>query len=273
MWFNQYTFKAKEVFNTIYERIIQEHKKIKKQIKSLKSKLKRLPDGKLVCCRNKNRYKWYTSDLHTKTYIPKKNRKLAEQLALKKYLSLQLEDLEAEENAISFYLRHHKNSGKAVQLLLESPEYQSLLSPYFTPLSQELAEWTQTPYQTNPFYPEHRIHKSPSGNILRSKSEVIIDMFLHANKIPFRYEAAVEFEENTLYPDFTIRHPKTGEVFYWEHFGMMDVPAYAQKALAKLQLYITHNIIPSVQLIATYETKEQPLSTEVVEKIIEHYFL
>lgn len=72
---------------------------------------------------------------------------------------------------------------------------------------------------------------------------------------------------------FTIRHPKTGEVFYWEHFGLMDNPTYSKNAYSKLQLYTNHGIIPSIQLITTYETKEHPLTAETIEKIVENYFL
>ena len=54
---------------------------------------------------------------------------------------------------------------------------------------------------------------------------------------------------------------------------MMDNPNYSKKVVSKLQLYISNGIIPSIQLITTYETKENPLSSEVVEKIVEHYFL
>ena len=74
-------------------------------------------------------------------------------------------------------------------------------------------------------------------------------------------------------PDFTIRHPKTGEFYYWEHFGLMDDPAYSKNAYSKLQFYASCNIIPSIQLITTFETKDIPLSSEMIESLIEYYFL
>lgn len=101
----------------------------------------------------------------------------------------------------------------------------------------------------------------------------MIDMLLHTNKIPFRYECALQLGELTIYPDFTIRHPKTGQIYYWEHFGMMDHPAYSINVASKLDLYISHGIIPSIHLITTYETKDNPLSFEVISKLISHYFL
>ena len=53
----------------------------------------------------------------------------------------------------------------------------------------------------------------------------------------------------------------------------MDHPDYAKRAFNKLQYYYDAGIIPSINLITTYETKDSPLSSELVEKIIHHYFL
>ena len=254
--------------------MLAESKRLEAQLKNLDLQLRKLPKGNLFCSHTGKYVKWFQTDGKKQTYIPKKNRTLAEQLATKKYLSLLQKDLLQEKGAIDFYLRHHnKEMGKAEQLLNDTPEYQKLLSPFFTPTSTELVNWINTPYEHNPAYTEQLIHKTRSGIYVRSKSEAIIDMFLHQNKIPFRYECALQLGSLTIYPDFTIRHPQTGKVFYWEHFGLMDDPEYCKNTCSKLQLYSSHGIIPSINLITTYETKEHPLSTEVVEKIIEHYFL
>ena len=137
----------------------------------------------------------------------------------------------------------------------------------------EATKWANEPYPRNPLYPEQLIHKTSSGHMVRSKSEAMIDMYLHINKIPFRYECELTLGEYTFYPDFTIRHPKTNEIFYWEHFGMMDTSTYTKSAFTKLYQYTSYNIFPSIQLITTYETKDHPLNSDVIEKIIEYYFL
>ena len=98
-------------------------------------------------------------------------------------------------------------------------------------------------------------------------------MHLYTRKIPYRYECILHLGDSILYPDFTIMHPRTYKLYYWEHFGLMDNADYMQTAFSKLQLYGSHGIIPSIQLITTYETKDHPLSSEDIEKIIEYYFL
>lgn len=258
----------------LYQRILAESKRLEQQIKELQTQLASCPEGKLVCTNNKTRWKWYHSDGKKLTYIPKKNRRFAEQLAAKKYLSLSLEELLGEQKAISNYLcSHSKSSKKASELLTDMPAYQELLSSYFCPLSQELSQWMNAPFERNQKNPEHLIHKTMSGYYVRSKSEALIDMSLHIHKLSFRYECSLQLGESTIYPDFTIRHPDTGKTYYWEHFGRMDDPYYCKNAYSKLQLYASYGIIPSIQLITTFETKANPLDTEIIEKIIQHYFL
>lgn len=108
---------------------------------------------------------------------------------------------------------------------------------------------------------------------VRSKSEAMIERFLYEHGIPFRYECALEINDVTLYPDFTIMHPETEKIYYWEHFGWMDDMNYVQRMCSKMILYAKKDFVPSIQLIATYETKEHPLNYEQVEKIESEYFL
>lgn len=169
-------------------------------------------------------------------------------------------------------MRHHKSNPLLADILLDDSEYQELLLPHFTPLSKELAHWQNASFPTNPKHPEQLSIKTISGHYVRSKSEALIDMALFSHQIPFRYECALTLGTHIFYPDFTIRHPKTGEVYYWEHFGLMDNPSYCRNVSLKLQQYSLNGIIPSIQLITTYETGTHPLNPEIIVKIIDHYF-
>lgn len=265
---------CEEELYTNYEKIKKERTRLEKQIALVEKQLRKYPEGKLICTRNGKYSKWYLSDGKTKQYIPKEQKEFAQKMAAKKYLANQLEDLLQEKRAIDYYLRHHKAGiGKAEQMLIDNPEYLKLLSHEFKPLSLELQEWSQTPYKKNENHPKQLKFYTSSGNKVRSKSEVLIDSVLHKYKIPFRYECRLILGETELYPDFTIRHPLTGETYLWEHFGMMDNMKYRNSTVNKLQTYISNGIIPSVHLITTYETLESPLDLETIEKIVEHYFL
>jgi len=256
-----------------YEYAKREYDSISTRITAIEKELHTLPPGKLVCCHQTIYTKWFHSDGHQKKYIPKSNFSLAEQLARKKYLTLLLEDLQKEKNALSLYLQHHPKTEKSTFLLTSDNEFQKLLSPYFKPNLQDLTTWMNTPYDKNPNHPEHLIHRGIADTYLRSKSEVLIDMLLRTNKIPFRYECALSLGNSIIYPDFTIRHPLTGNFYYWEHFGLMDSLSYIENTSSKIKLYSTHGIIPGIQLITTYETQKQPLDPNYIEKCIEYYFL
>lgn len=193
------------------------------------------------------------------------------QLAQKKLLLHQQKDYIQEIKALDFYLRHHKPDSWH-HFLTENPEYRELLNEAFTPLSHELAEWANFPYKKNLSYQEQLQYKTSSGLLVRSKSESMIALLLQMYKIPFRYECALTFGIGTIYPDFTIRHPQTGDYFYWEHFGLMDDSSYQKNAISKLQQYAANGIIPSIHLITTFETKNHPLSPETIEHIIQFYF-
>lgn len=161
------------------------------------------------------------------------------------------------------------------------------------PLSKEaIIAWKNAPFNANPNFHEELTHKTLLGYNVRSKSEEHIANELFLSGIPLRYEAeltlTISSQESsdylyhspsnpnkyakTYYPDFTILNPKTGQVFYWEHFGMMDNQKYREKTIQKLQVYFNNNILPGINLITTYETKENPLTLAKVKQVINDYF-
>ena len=257
----------------IYTRMLEKQQTLETQITILQQKISTFPAGKLIYAKNGAGAKWYRSYGHKPIYIPKKERSLAEQLAYKKYLSLQLTNLLQEKKAVDSYLKYHNPEALQSEVAhVNSPEFQDLVAPNHPIFSEKYRKWMNSPYPQNNSHPENLIHKTLSGNLVRSKSEVLIDTILSKHQISFRYECLLKLNGASFYPDFTILHPKTGELTYWEHFGLMDNPAYAQNAAEKIQLYIANGIIPSIHLITTFETQENPLSLDLVEKIVEYHF-
>lgn len=147
-----------------------------------------------------------------------------------------------------------------------------MLKSSYKSKSDIINEWLNDDYIKKTSYSENIKHKTLSNQNVRSKAEAMIDTALFHNKIPYRYECLLELGELSFYPDFTILHPKTEKIYYWEHFGMMDNNRYAVSAISKLQTYCLNNIIPSVNLIVTFETKENPLNMYQIDKIICDYF-
>lgn len=253
--------------------MIKKKELLKTEIQFTQKQLKSLPAGELICSRNGKYYKWFHAKKEGYDYIPKRHRVFAEELALKKYLELHLEDCIKELKAVEQFLKKSVgDNSQAIKLLSDHSEIHNLLKSYLAPLSEELSNWQNEQYEKSSLHPEQLIHTTLSGNIVRSKSEALIDMNLYFHKLPFRYENPLEISGNIVYPDFTIRHPKTGDYYYWEHFGLMDNMEYRKKVGFKLQNYSWVGILPGVNLITTYEDSENPLPVQMIEKNIRHYF-
>lgn len=258
----------------LFEHAKKEIDHLNAKIRQLETEIAQLPEGSLFCSRNGSQYKWYTTRSGTTMYLAKENRNLARQLAKRKYLNNELEALLQEKKAVESYLRkcEHEKHQKKMQKLLENAEFHTLLGETFLTENEQIKKWISQPYDTNPKMPEQKVHKTYQGVCVRSKSEVLISNTLFTNQIPFRYENFIQIQDIVLYPDFTILHPRTGKTYYWEHFGMMDHDAYMNSFLKKMKLYQSEGIIPSVQLIMTFETKQHPLDYEYVQKLVDYYF-
>ncbi|HEV2099168.1 MAG TPA: ATP-dependent RecD-like DNA helicase, partial [Stellaceae bacterium] len=86
------------------------------------------------------------------------------------------------------------------------------------------------------WYEAGKIHEALTGDMLRSKSEVIIANLLHERAIPFVYERPLFAPDGTLrLPDFTVTW--RGRTFYWEHLGLLDQGRYANEWKRKKDWY------------------------------------
>ncbi len=257
-----------------YQQLICERDKLILQLKELDEKTRKLPEGDLLCVKNGRYTKWFLSSGSSPIYLPKEKRPTAESLAVKKYYSLQMAELSQKLNLLEQWLKlYGDGQTKSEMLLDDSSPFKELLVSYFQTLFKEGTGWMAEDYMQNQAHPEHLIHSTLSGHKVRSKSEVIIANSLFTSQIPYRYECALSLQGMIFFPDFTILHPQTEEILYWEHFGMMDNPSYSESAFNKLKIYAAHGIIPTVNLITTYETQKRPIDSEKVMQVIQEYFL
>jgi len=109
-------------------------------------------------------------------------------------------------------------------------------------------------------FSRERSHQTLSGDLVRSKSEVIIANILYKEKIPFKYEETLYAPDRTWrVPDFTINWK--GNFYYWEHLGMLDVEDYHNEWQIKKAWYEKH--FPN-QLITTKETSTLSKQTQKI---------
>jgi exodeoxyribonuclease V alpha subunit len=87
-------------------------------------------------------------------------------------------------------------------------------------------------------FAEHLIHRTSTGVMVRSKSEVIVADTLTRLGISYDYEQRLPARRDPRdfrLPDFTVSYE--GDTFYWEHLGMLSVPAYGEAWARKEQWY------------------------------------
>lgn len=123
------------------------------------------------------------------------------------------------------------------------------------------------------------IHQTARGELVRSKSEVIIADHLHRHGLDYRYEQKLQLGSDIRIPDFTIEDDDTGITYYWEHCGMMNDPEYVRRWEAKKSLYREHGILPQGEgggpkgtLIETFDDTNGGISSKSIQELIDLIF-
>lgn len=87
-------------------------------------------------------------------------------------------------------------------------------------------------------YPETLIHRTQKGDVVRSKSEVVVANILYSLDISYEYEKPLYSRSDPKdfrLPDFTASFE--GDIYYWEHLGMLSVPTYREAWEKKRKWY------------------------------------
>ena len=93
------------------------------------------------------------------------------------------------------------------------------------------------------FLEDGLIHRTERGDLVRSKSELVIADKLHARGIDYAYEQPLVLPGGrTRYPDFTIVDDASGVTYYWEHLGLLHHPGYRSRWEAKRAEYFAAGI-------------------------------
>lgn len=98
---------------------------------------------------------------------------------------------------------------------------------------------------TSRFLEDSLIHRTERGDLVRSKSELVIADKLYAAGIDYAYEQPLALSGGrTRYPDFTIEDDASGVIYYWEHLGLLDDPTYRTRWEHKREEYLRDGIVP-----------------------------
>ena len=240
----------------------------------------------LICCRNNGRDYYYRARKAEGKYIRKglgKNPSAIGYLARKEYLRLAIDSLRNNIDVLDSACEELEDIGFESLVSRMSMAYRKLPEEAF--FSKEVAgvdclsgenedrirrhrEWAAGPYEKSDYMPEQRRFMTSAGFRVRSKSEQHIVEQLVNYGIPFRYEQVIHINNKRYSADFTFRD-RIGELFYWEHAGMMDVPKYMDAYHRKMDAFEKIDIVPWKNLLITYDI-DGVINVPMVKSIIEH---
>ena len=263
------------------EKII--HNKIvenKQKLKEVEKKLSNAPTGSLKIQTRKGKdfyYHQYKNEISCefeRKFIRVKDKQLVNDLAQKRYLNKIKPLLEEQINMLEEFQReYNQNIINDVYDNL-SDRRRQLITPISITPKEQVRIWENETYEPNKKYTENMIYETDRGEKVRSKSELIIANTLNQNKtLVYKYERPLELIINgqvqVFYPDFTILNINTGKINYWEHAGLMDDPTYSSQFVNKINSYLENDIVLGINLVVTYETRNNPLNIKYVRKNIE----
>lgn len=254
----------------MYERRLKE---ISQRLERIDKVMMSLVDGHLLCKKHRNSFQYYKSNGQNPIYIPRSQEDIARQLAMRQFYEIEKQQLLSEKQAIEKYLTSNQKILNKYSSILdkESPQNQ-LRYEYLNKWPKTLEDWINEEYEQSNEYPEYKINPTLKGDMVRSKAERDIANYLFQHQIPYRYECKLIIDGIAYYPDFTIHHPTKTKIIYWEHFGLMDDPDYIRKTFNKQKVYADYNIIPTFNLITTYETKRNPFDSMRIPQIVQEFF-
>ena len=116
------------------------------------------------------------------------------------------------------------------------------------------------------YMPDGLKHRGASGLQVRSKSEVIISQLFEQLGISFEYEAPLRSRSDPRdfrLPDFTVSYE--GDVYYWEHLGMLAVPEYRERWQRKRRWYEANGYLP--QLITSEDSPDGAIDLQAITDI------
>lgn len=208
-------------------------------------------------------------------YLSKrKEMELVRQLAQKDYNQKLIKRLEEQEKRIRNIIAFEKDKNSSDIYNHLSKERQALVTPSIFDSAYSL-EWEKVRYEGKRFDEDAPEIYTEKNERVRSKSEKLIADKLYQMGISYRYEYPMVINGyGTIYPDFTIWNPYRYIEYIWEHFGRMDDPEYAQKAIKKIRMYEKLGYYMGEKLIVTFETSITPIDMRYVEKmLLENYFV
>ena len=237
-----------------------------------------VPDGTLKIRYSHGRPQYWkvseVSGIKREEYIGIDEKRFAEILAQKSYDLKVLEKAQRELDALGKLIRQYEDGTFESISSQLSAARKELITPQWMSDDDFVKQWLEEPYNGLGFEEGDREYYSEKGLRVRSKSECDIANKYDQYGVPIKYEKPVVLKNGKIvYPDFTGLNIRRRSIFIHEHMGRMDDPAYLERNIRKIQDYQASGYYPGINLILTFETKNNPFDPRTMDGIIKQYLL
>lgn len=242
----------------------------------LQKQIDRAPEGSLYGSRSHSSWQWQRLLGNVRMYLPSDKNKLIKALAQKKYNTLVLKELVKQRDVLDKLVKSYVPQNGEKTYASMPAEWRREIEPLTLPDSEFVEAWRNLRYRGK--HVENPDFLTANGERVRSKSEIIIADALSSFGVPYHYEFPHELNDVKssrrikVYSDFTCLNVRTRKEFVWEHFGMMDDAEYLRNAIEKIEMYACTGFYPGENLIITMESRDKPLNSQMVNRLIEKYF-
>jgi len=253
-------------------------KEIEHFILLARKRIMRYPDGNIRVKHNYGRVefriKYYDeNNKRTEKYLKKDDKRTIANLSGKRYCEKLIPVLEKELAALNEFKNKYHPHEKYEAYETLPVELKQYVSPIAKTVRQIAEEWQEETFQNNEYeFDLNRTYTTSKGERVRSRAEYIIANMLYDAGIPYRYECRLELQSGkTVYPDFTVMHPQSGEFYYIEFFGMMDDLDYAEGNWEKIRKYSCDPVFSHLYMF--FDTAAAPFDTMEITNLINTVFL
>ena len=132
----------------------------------------------------------------------------------------------------------------------------------------DMRVWAESPYERNTKFPQRCRFRTIKGDLVRSKSEVIIADMLQLKGIDYHYEERLFLGNRMLAPDFTIAVKSEKRFKRLEHFGMVGEEWYLNDCLEKIACYLKNGYMPFRDVIFTFDNPDGSIDAQQLDWII-----
>ena len=236
-------------------------------------RLEEVPDYLIRINKSNGCYQYHLVNKQTneKKYVKSKEVPNLKKIAQKQYNQKVYEELLKMKSSLEIFLKNY-DVNKIDQLYNKMSEGRKrLINPIIETDEIYINNWLEDEYETMTFFGETEFYTN-KGVRVRSKSELIIANFLEEFAIPYKYEKPIILKGiGQVRPDFICLNTRIRKEYLWEHFGMMDDADYANKNVIKLNAYHQNGFYPGKNMITSFETSKQPISSRIIKNIIQQY--